>query len=86
MQQESSIVFAEITFAGKQMRRSNRVALAFDVFEDENISRDVCRRGDNMFDDSFIIIVLQYCHVVYVTLPTHKVTRDETAATAGRVR
>lgn len=62
------------------------IALAFHVFEDENILRDVCRHGNNMFDDNFIIIVLQYCHVVYVTLPTHEVTRDETAATAGRVR
>lgn len=63
-----------------------RIALAFHVFEDENISRDVCRRGDNMFDDSFIIIVLQYCHVVYVTLPTHEITRDEIEATAGEMK
>jgi len=64
MQQGGSVVFAEITFAGKQMRYCT-IALAFYIFEDENISRDVCRRGDNMFDDNFIIIALQYCHVVY---------------------
>lgn len=62
---EGPIVLLKLHSRNKQTRRRKRDAVIVSgryASEDENILRDVVATGDNRFNDSSIIIALQYCH------------------------
>jgi len=79
-------VFTEITFAGKQMRRhKSDVAIALRATRSRMkiLYETFSRHGGSMFDDTCIIIALQYRRVRHV-VDAAKLRGLKQRATAGR--